>query len=198
MTLFTSIRNDLEQHIINAYNANQETVDKFLSLSKNDQKSYGKLTDTHFTSSAVAIDPSAKNILLLHHKTYNKWLPFGGHWNEHGFKQETIFQGAVRELLEKGFNNQQIDFSVLNNSYPIDLDIHVASGHTHYDLAFLFSISMDEKLTLSNDAKYIAWLDIDNIIDNRNELFENRTVRICEKIRELYPNPQNILKRSIK
>ena len=66
MTLLTSIRNDLEQHIINAYNANQETVDKFLSLSKKDQKSYGKLTDTHFTSSAVAIDPSAKNILLLH------------------------------------------------------------------------------------------------------------------------------------
>lgn len=187
MTLFTSIRNDLEQHIINAYNANQETVDKFLSLSQNDPQSYGKLTDTHFTSSAVVIDPSAENILLLHHKKYNKWLPFGGHWNDHGFKQETIFQGAVRELFEEGFNNEQIDFSVLNNSHPIDLDIHEAAGHTHYDLAFLVAIHKDQKVTLSNEAKDITWLNINNVIENRNELFNSRIVRICENISELYP-----------
>lgn len=188
MALLTSIRDDLEQNIKGAYGASPDIINKFLFLLENDDKSYGKLTDTHFTSSIVVLDPLAKQILLLHHKKYNQWLPFGGHWNDKGNSQETIFQGAIRELFEEGFNEKQIDFSVLNNSLPIDLDIHKAANHTHYDLAFLVSISKEEKFTLSNEAKEIAWLNIESILDNRHNLFNQRLVHICEKIRSIYPN----------
>lgn len=187
MTLLTSIRQDLEQSIKGAYGASQETIDKFLYFLTNDDKSYGKLSDIHFTSSVVVIDPLAQQILLLHHKKYNQWLPFGGHWNDQGNTQETIFQGAIRELFEEGFNNQPIDFSVLNNSYPIDLDIHQAATHTHYDLAFLVSIRKEEKFTLSTEAKEISWINIDSVLDNRNNLFNQRLMNICEKIRSIYP-----------
>lgn len=187
MALSHSIKEDLIDHIKNAYGANENTISKFLSLLENNPNSYGKLTDTHFTSSAVVVDDKLENILLMHHSKYNKWLAFGGHWNDSSFQQETIFQGAMREMFEEGFNNVAIDFNILNNNHPIDLDIHIAGKDTHYDLAFLVSISKEQQFTLSNEAKSIVWLNIDNIIENRNNLFDKRTVKICENIRKIYP-----------
>lgn len=189
MALLNSIKKDLENHIQSAYGAHPDQIKEFSKLLREDPNCYGKLSNKHFTSSAVVIDPQAQQMLLVNHKKYHQWLAFGGHWNDNNYMQETIFQGAIREMFEEGFNNQPINFSVLNNTHPIDLDIHQAGDDIHYDLAFLVSVSKDEPFTLSNEAKNIAWLNIDSIIENRNNLFNERITRIAEKVREIYPQP---------
>ena len=187
MTLINSIKKDLEDNIKNVYKASPELIQKFLELAQQND-SYGKKTNTHFTSSAIVIDNEAENILLLNHKKYHQWLAFGGHWNDNDYKQETIFQGAIREMFEEGFNNEHVHFNPLNNSFPINLDIHQAAGHIHYDLAFLVMMNKSQSFTISNEAKDIAWINIDNLIENRNNLFNSRLVTICENIREIYPS----------
>lgn len=187
--LAPSIKANLIECIELSYQTDNETKEKFLSLLTEGTNAVGKYTNTHFTSSSFVINQDQSKALLMFHKKYEKWLPFGGHWIEDIAIQETLLQSAYREMFEEGFNGEKIPSFSLYNSQPIDLDIHEAKDHVHYDFAFLIQVNDTTKTTLSNESIEIKWIPLMDIaMDNKN-IFNDRIVRLAQKSLELTKKP---------
>lgn len=184
---------NIKENLINciqlSYQTDSETKDKFLQLLSTGRQALGKYSNTHFTSSAFVVDNTLTKALLMNHRKYEKWLPFGGHWIEDVAIQETLLQSAAREMFEEGFDNKPIQYRTLYQDMPIDLDIHEAKDHVHYDFGFLLQISESEKPTLSNESKEIVWIDLKEIALDANHIYPDRIVRMAQKTLELTQKP---------
>lgn len=178
MTLNPHILDNLNECIDNAFYSTKETTSLFKALTQQDISCTGKVSNIHFTSSSFIINETHDKVLLLYHNSYKKWLQFGGHWNEDLDNQETIAQGAIREMFEEAFDNQPIDYKLLNSSFPLDLDIHTAKSHLHYDVCFLIEVNENTPFKLSKESTTIKWVTIEDILKNENKEFNDRLIRM--------------------
>ncbi|MBB2488265.1 NUDIX domain-containing protein, partial [Mitsuaria sp. WAJ17] len=51
----------------------------------------------HITTSAIVLDASGTQLLLIHHKTLDRWLQPGGHYEAPG----SVWDSALREVAEE-------------------------------------------------------------------------------------------------
>lgn len=188
----------IKENIIDCINLSYETTpeikEKFHELLSQGKNAVGKYSNTHFTSSTFVINQDQTNALLMYHNKYKLWLPFGGHWIENIAIQETLLQSALREMFEEGFDNQVIVSKVLYNNLPIDLDIHQAKDHVHYDFSFLIQIDDSIETKLSNEALKIKWIPLIDIVLDENNQFNDSIVRLAQKTLELTKKVQNVKK----
>lgn len=118
----------------------------------------------HLTTSAFIINEDATALLLLKHKSLNRWLQPGGHVDD---TDTSLVASALREAYEEtGFAAN--DLQLLSNSI-FDIDSHhipentkkQEPAHVHHDIRFLFrcsnSQSIDISLEESTDSKWIAF-----------------------------------------
>ncbi len=115
-------------------------------LRNNERQIYDRKNfDGHITTSAFIIDKRTNEILLLHHKSLNRWLQPGGHTESDG----TLAASALREAVEEtGINASELTLLPVSedNNVPFDIDSHYIppnpkkneNGHTHHDLRYLF------------------------------------------------------------
>lgn len=115
-------------------------------LRNNERQIYDRKNfDGHITTSAFIIDKRTNEILLLHHKSLNRWLQPGGHTESDG----TLAASALREAVEEtGINASELTLLPVSedNNVPFDVDSHYIppnpkkneNGHTHHDLRYLF------------------------------------------------------------
>jgi 8-oxo-dGTP pyrophosphatase MutT (NUDIX family) len=106
----------------------------------------------HLTGSAFIVDRDGRDLLLIHHKTLDRWLQPGGHL-EAG---ESPIDGALREANEEvGINPREMEMlSVGADALPVDIDSHriPANGakregeHFHHDLRYLFRYTGNREL----------------------------------------------------
>ena len=96
----------------------------------------------HITTSGLVYDRVADKVLLIHHRTLNRWLQPGGH--HEGL--DRLDASAAREVLEETGVNVRSP-NALNLDAPlIDIDSHAipanpAKGegaHVHHDFLYLF------------------------------------------------------------
>ena len=129
----------------------------------------------HVTTSAFVFDESSMKALLIHHRTYNRWLPPGGHYED-----GHLWTSALREAVEEtGVHNPQLhDWSVLE-SCPVDIDSHPIAArpakgeqaHVHHDFAYL--VSADSRMPLSAqleevlDARWVSLAVLEQLGDAR-------------------------------
>lgn len=89
----------------------------------------------HFTASAFALDPSGRELLLIHHKKLQLWLQPGGHMEE---ADTDWVAAALRELAEEtGLGEVELLdplFAVDVHSIPAWKDV---PAHQHYDVRVL-------------------------------------------------------------
>jgi 8-oxo-dGTP pyrophosphatase MutT (NUDIX family) len=138
----------------------------------------------HLTTSAFVIDVSARKVLLIHHKLYDRWLQPGGHYE--GFV--ALWQSALREVVEEtGVQSPSRHAWTMFHGIPFDIDSHAIApqlkkkegGHLHHDYVYL--VTADSTLPLIPqeeevfDAKWVT-------LDHMNALQDARLGRILQKL----------------
>lgn len=176
----------MKQHLLNSLNdfkpydkleQNEfELLKKFLLEDKNNEfHKRNNYNPGHITCSALVLNERKDKVLINHHKKYDRWLHFGGHWDN---EKETPYQIAIRELCEEafGYSTENQKFPNLNSfniysPYPeklIDIGIYYLDNipnmpnHAHYDLRYLFIIPEETKFKITKESIDIKWIECDN------------------------------------
>lgn len=98
----------------------------------------------HLTTSAIVLDPSGREVLLVHHRATGRWLQPGGHWEP----AATFIDSARREAEEEtGLAGLALHgWHGSPGGLPIDIDTHAIPArpdkaepdHWHFDMRFVF------------------------------------------------------------
>lgn len=128
--------------------------------------------DGHITTSAFIIDTRTNEILLLHHKSLNRWLQPGGHTEG----DRTLVASALREAVEEtGINESELILLPVSedNDVPFDVDSHYIppnpkkneDGHTHHDLRYLFEYTGNNVHEYNREeALGLRWIKFDDLL----------------------------------
>ncbi|QRM28640.1 NUDIX hydrolase [Microvirga sp. VF16] len=96
----------------------------------------------HVTTSAFILDRTGQNILLIHHRSLDRWLQPGGHYEA----PEGLPDSALREAVEEtGLHGLVIDPWHDISGMPIDIDSHRIPArpernepeHWHFDIRYV-------------------------------------------------------------
>ncbi len=130
--------------------------------------------DGHITTSAFIVDTAHTEILLLKHKSLNRWLQPGGHVEG----DDTLLLSALREAEEEtGIPKAEMrNVSIFANAeVPFDIDSHYIpanpkkqeDGHYHHDLRYLFEYTGDGNIIFNTDESTgLKWVKLADLIDD--------------------------------
>lgn len=130
--------------------------------------------DGHITTSAFIINRPAKEILLLRHKSLNRWLQPGGHVEN----DDSLLASALREAEEEtGIPaNELKNISVgADVAVPFDIDPHYIpanpkkdeDGHYHHDIRYLFEYTGTGKIAFNTDeATGLKWVPFQELAND--------------------------------
>ena len=132
----------------------------------------------HVTASAFVLDPSRRQLLLIHHRKLGTWLQPGGHVDD----GEGVFAAAVREVREETGVN-----AVRRGEGIFDLDVHpippsgVRPAHKHFDVRFLLDATSDELIASDEvlGARWVALEDISATVTDRSVLRAAAKLQAC-------------------
>lgn len=126
----------------------------------------------HITTSAFIINENADALLLLKHKSLNRWLQPGGHVDATDL---SLKAAALREACEEtGLASASLK---LLSDDIFDIDTHhipantkkQEPAHVHHDIRFLFQCLTSEALDIcleeSTDSK---WIHLSNLKDSED------------------------------
>ncbi|MDG2426806.1 MAG: NUDIX hydrolase [Acidimicrobiales bacterium] len=109
----------------------------------------------HLTASALVVDPSNLQILLLFHTKLQRWLQPGGHADG----DADLTRVALREATEEtGIDGLRIV------EPPIDLDVHVVDPpaedlHEHHDVRYLVVAPPGSVPFGNHESEELRWVD---------------------------------------
>ena len=142
----------------------------------------------HITASAFILSADGESVLLLHHKSLDRWLQPGGHIDD---TDASIFDAAFRETVEEtGIKEGNLMLVPIGDSpqLPFDIDSHHIpanpkkdeAAHVHHDIRFLFQLRRTANITISasesNEYRWVGLTKLRNIEDH---------TRVAEKIIQL-------------
>lgn len=128
----------------------------------------------HITTSAFITNLQKEELLLLKHKSLNRWLQPGGHVEG----DTTWLASALREAEEEtGIPAAQLNniSVVAGNDVPFDIDSHYIppnpkkqeDGHYHHDLRYLLAYTGDGEHTHNEDeATGLKWVSFDELAND--------------------------------
>ena len=127
-------------------------------LSRNDESQLftRKNFDGHITTSAFIIDEAHTEILLLKHRSLNRWLQPGGHVEG----DSSLLLSALREAHEEtGIPENELKHIAVfeDERVPFDIDSHFIpanpkkeeDGHYHHDLRYVFEYTGDGNINFN-------------------------------------------------
>lgn len=115
----------------------------------------------HLTGSAVVIDPSTRQVLLLLHAKVRRWLQPGGHADGDG----NLARVALREAQEEtGIDGLRV------LSAAVDLDVHVFHNarspepdHLHLDVRHLVVAPAGVVAVTNHESTGVRWVPVDEV-----------------------------------
>lgn len=144
--------------------------------------------DGHITTSAFIIDLNTHEMLLLRHKSLNRWLQPGGHTEG----DSSLQASALREAIEEtGIPADQLTLRSVhtNQDVPFDIDSHFIpanprkdeDGHYHHDIRYLFQYTGNRSNSFNTDeATGMQWVKFDNL--KTDETFSSVVAKIAAAI----------------
>lgn len=134
----------------------------------------------HITGSAFIVSKDFRSTLLVHHAKLNRWLQPGGHADG----DTNVVRVAHREANEEtGLTNL-----MLVTPKIFDLDIHPIPerkdfpAHDHYDVRYLFTGSIHEKVVVSEESHDVKWIPLDELEQYNSE---KSILRLRDKLSRL-------------
>lgn len=119
--------------------------------------------DGHLTGSAVVIDPSTRQVLLLLHAKVRRWLQPGGHADGDGNLARVALREATEETGIEG---------LLVMTPAVDLDVHVfhnaASSepdHLHLDVRHLVVAPPGAVATTNHESTGARWVPVGDLTE---------------------------------
>ena len=125
----------------------------------------------HITASGTIIHIPTREVLLLHHKTLDKWHIPGGHVD---LDDDSLFEAALREVEEEtGLTAEQlIPINLIKNKpYCVEINSHPIprnekkneDQHYHHDFRFVFAYTGNKRIHIDlNESLDYKWLSIDD------------------------------------
>jgi 8-oxo-dGTP pyrophosphatase MutT (NUDIX family) len=110
----------------------------------------------HMTASAIVVNPTYSQIVLLHHRKLDRWLQPGGHCDGNPNSLAVALQEVWEEtgLVATAVNDQIFDIDV----HPIPARGTVPA-HWHYDIRYLLVADDSEPLQRSErEAIALQWI----------------------------------------
>lgn len=142
----------------------------------------------HITASAIIIAYEEPQMLLLHHKSLDRWLQPGGHVD---YTDDSVLSAALREAHEEtniGHAELELISPGFSEHIPIDLDSHYIPAnpaksedqHYHHDVRFLFRYKGSRDIAINqSESRNYRWVGFD-------ELSQDKTfAKLVEKIGRL-------------
>lgn len=127
--------------------------------------------DGHITTSAFVVDAASAEILLLKHKSLNRWLQPGGHTEG----DVSFMASALREAMEEtGMTESDLSpyYIEEGSDVPFDIDSHhipanlkkEEDAHYHHDLRYLFLYTGDRNHSYNEEeATGMQWVSFDSL-----------------------------------
>ena len=112
----------------------------------------------HLTAGGIVV--CGDWVLMNHHKILNKWIGFGGHFEN---DETNPFITASREVKEEcGINGLR------SNGVILDIDKFTFKhdkmpAHVHYDIRYLF-VAPNKNVSKSNESCELVWLPLEHAI----------------------------------
>lgn len=143
--------------------------------------------EKHYTATVFLItEETPQQVLLVHHRKMNKWMPPGGHQE----KDENAYQTAIREVKEETSvdiseylsSPKQIDDRALSLPLPryiLEERIDARgdqSEHFHLDFIYVVTVPHQEPSHQESESHSIGWFIEDEV--KNLPVFENVAVMI--------------------
>ena len=123
----------------------------------------------HAAASGLVLSPDRAKILLIFHKSFNRWMQPGGHWESD--EEASPLECAAREVAEETGVSELTYMPVdpANPLLPIHLETHPIPArphknepnHYHHDFRYVF-LAGDEKLEhQESEVSAAAWFNFD-------------------------------------
>jgi len=115
----------------------------------------------HLTASAWIVDAARRRTLLTHHHQLDRWLQLGGHVDG----EPDLLASALREAREEsGLRSVR---AVSPEIFDVDRHRIPARGdepeHWHYDVRFLIEADPAGPLTVSDESRDLAWVELSRV-----------------------------------
>jgi 8-oxo-dGTP pyrophosphatase MutT (NUDIX family) len=129
----------------------------------------------HITTSAFIVDPDTAEMLLLRHKSLNRWLQPGGHVEG---SDVSLNESALREAMEEtGIAADQLLYLPIHDiaDVPFDIDSHYIpanprkseEGHYHHDWRYVFGFTGSREHSYNkNEATGMKWVSFSDLADD--------------------------------
>jgi hypothetical protein len=130
------------------------------------------ISSSHFSCSAILLNPVRTKTVLIWHEKLKMWLQPGGHIEI--AQDQHLHETATRELLEEVvFESEE---PILLSKVPFDFDIHeIGSERCIKHLDFRFGFECEEQAVRSTSTQ--KWFDLHDLILNCDPSIS----RFCKK-----------------
>jgi 8-oxo-dGTP pyrophosphatase MutT (NUDIX family) len=121
----------------------------------------------HVTGSAIILLPDRSQVLLIHHKLFDRWQQPGGHWED---DEANPLQAAQREGKEET-GVQIAEYLPLlagERLVPLDIDSHLVPArahknepkHWHHDFRYVFVAASEAVTPQKAEVNAVRWFSL--------------------------------------
>jgi 8-oxo-dGTP pyrophosphatase MutT (NUDIX family) len=142
----------------------------------------------HFTASGFVVSPDGADVLLVHHRRFDRWLQPGGHVDP---GDTGVREAATREIAEE----TGVDGLLPLRDGIFDVDVHGVRAHRgepahrHFDVRFVFRAATRD-LVVAEEVHDAAWVPIADLLDTSSDRSVTRPVRRLAAPGGLEPGPR--------